>query len=137
MTEETHPLARLTDELLQSMLRRAVRNTLILGVVASAAVGLGSGWRSAAMLAVGMLISAASILEWKRLVSFINAKMDKQQTSRGGVLAAVFFVCRLIIFGAAIYGSLKCLRGSPIALACGLGLAAAAILWEAIGLLRD
>ena len=31
MTEETHPIAGLTDEALQALLKRAIRDTLILG----------------------------------------------------------------------------------------------------------
>jgi len=137
MSDETHPLALLTDESLQALLRRAIRITLILGLLAAAAVWIGSNWRNAAMLATGTLISAASILEWQRLVRLITAKMDQKQMPRGGALAAVFFVLRLIVFGAAIYGSLKCFRGSVTALVCGLGLAVAAMLWEAIRLLRE
>ena len=33
MTEEIHPIVGLTDEALQALLRRAIRNTLILGLV--------------------------------------------------------------------------------------------------------
>jgi hypothetical protein len=47
-----------------------------------------------------------------------------------------FFLLRLIFFGAAIYVSLKCFHGSPIALLCGLSLAIVTLLWEAIRLLR-
>jgi hypothetical protein len=49
----------------------------------------------------------------------------------------VFFVLRLTLYAGAIYGSLKCFQGSIIALLCGLGLAALAILWQAVGLLLD
>ena len=48
-----------------------------------------------------------------------------------------FFVLRLIVFGGAIYGSLKCFRGSVVALLCGLGLAVLAMAWEVVRLLRD
>ena len=72
-------------------------------------------------------ISAASIFEWQRLIRLINAKLDKQQTPRGARAAVVFFVLRLIVFAGAIYGSLKCFRGSVVALLCGLGLAVLAM----------
>ena len=49
----------------------------------------------------------------------------------------LFFVLRLTVFAGAIYGSLKCFQGSVIALLCGLGLAALAIGFEAIRMLRD
>jgi hypothetical protein len=49
----------------------------------------------------------------------------------------LFFVLRLTVFAAVIYGSLKCFHGSTAALLCGLALALFAIGWEAIRLLRD
>jgi len=137
MTEETHPLAALTDAGLDALLKRAIRITLLLGFLASLAVWKASNWRNAAMLATGTAISAASILEWQRLIRFINAKLDQKQAPRGAALAGVFFVLRLILFGGAIYGSLKCFRGSAAALLCGLGLAVLATVWEAIRLLRN
>ena len=119
------------------MFRRAIRNTLILGLVAAVVVVVASGWRDGAMLVTGTLISAASIFEWQRLVRVINAKLDKQQTPRSAPAVVLFFVLRLTVFAGAIYGSLKCFQGSVIALLCGLGLAALAIGFEAIRMLRD
>jgi hypothetical protein len=137
MTEETHPLVGLTDEALQALLRRAIRDTLILGLFPALALLIASGWRNAAMLAVGALISAASILEWQRLIRLINAKMDKQKTPRSALLVVGFFVLRLTVFAGAIYGSLICFHGSVVALLCGLGLAVVAMAWEALRLLKD
>ena len=137
MTESSHPIVDLTDEALQALLKRAMRITLILGIICSAILLIASGWRNAAMLAVGALISAASVMEWQRLVRLINAKLDKQKTPRGATLVAGFFLLRLLVFAAAIYVSLKCFQGSPVALLCGLGLAVIAIGWEALRLLRD
>ena len=137
MTEATHPLAGLSDEALQALLQRAMRNTLILGLVSAVLLLIASGWRNAAMMTVGAAISAASILEWQRLIRFINAKLDNKKSPRSGVMVAVFFVLRLTVFAGAIYGSLKCFRGSAAALLCGLGLAVAATAWEALRLLKD
>jgi hypothetical protein len=89
------------------------------------------------MLATGTLISAASILEWQRLVRLINAKLNKQQTPRSAPAVVLFFVFRLTVFAVVIYGSLKCFEGSVVALLCGLGLAALTVGWEAVRLLRD
>jgi uncharacterized membrane protein len=136
-TEETPPLAGLSDEALQALLRRAIRDTLVLGLVAAVILWFASGWRNAAMLAVGAAISAASILEWQRLIRLINARLDQKKSPRGAVTVVVFFVVRLAIFAAAIYGSLKCFQGSAIALLCGLGLAMIAMAWEALRLLRE
>jgi len=137
MTQETRAIVDIRIEDLDAMLKRAYRNTLILGGIASIAVLFGGGWRNAAMLAVGTAISAASVLEWQRLVRVINARMDKQETPASTSVVVLFFVLRLTIFAAVIYGSLKCFHGSITALLCGLCLAVLTIGWEAIRLLRD
>jgi uncharacterized membrane protein len=137
MSEETHPLASLSDAALQGLLRRAMRNTLILGLISAVALLIASGWRNAAMMAVGAAISAASILEWQRLVRFVNARMDKSQNPGSAATVVLFFVLRLTVFAGAIYVSLKCFHGSVVALLCGLGLAMAATAWEALRLLRE
>ncbi len=137
MTEESQPARELTGADLEAALKRALRNTLLLGLLAAAAIWIASGWRNAAMMAAGTAISAASILEWRRLARFIAAKMDRKQTPRGAGVAVVFLLLRLAIFAAAIYVSLKCLRGSAVALLCGLGLAVAAMGWEGLRMLRE
>jgi hypothetical protein len=136
-TEETHPIAGLTDEALQALLKRAIWLTLILGLIASLIVWVSAGWRNAAMFATGAVISAASILEWQRLIRLFNAKLDQKKTPKGAVTVVGLFLVRLILFAAAIYGSLKCFQGSAIALLCGLGLAVVAMAYEALRLLKD
>lgn len=136
MTDEV-PFSHITDEGVEAMLQRAFRIVLILGGLASLVIWKATGWRDAAMLATGAVISAASIYEWRRLVRFITAKMDQKQTPRGASIAVLFFIFRLAIFGTAIYVSLKCFRGSGVALLCGLALAVLAIVWEAVRLLRE
>jgi hypothetical protein len=137
MSEETHPLADLSDAALEALLRRAIRDTLILGLIPAVVLLFATGWRDAAMLAVGAAISAASILEWQRLVRLINAKLDHKKSPRSTAAVVVFFVLRLTVFGGAIYGSLRCFHGSVVALLCGLGLALVATAWEALRLLRE
>lgn len=137
MSDESQTVSEMTGADLEELLHRAIRNTLIFGGLASLVVWKASSWRDAAMLATGTAISAASIFEWRRLARFIAAKMDKKQTPRGSGFAVVIFVLRLAIFAGAIYVSLKFLRGSAVALLCGLSLAVLAIGWEAIRLLRD
>jgi uncharacterized membrane protein len=137
MTQERHPILDLTQADLDAMLRRALRNTLILGMVSAIALWIGGGWPSAALLATGTLISAASIWEWQRLVRLINARIDKQKTPASAPVVVFFFVLRLTIFAGVIYGSLKCFHGSTVALLFGVALAVVAIGWESIRLLRD
>ena len=135
--EGSQHLFDLSDHAAQELLRKALRNTLMVGVLGSAAVWVGGGWRNAAMLLTGTLISAASILEWQRLAKVISAALDQERIPRSAPGVVVFFVLRLTLYAGAIYGSLKCFQGSIIALLCGLGLAALAILWQAVGLLLD
>jgi hypothetical protein len=137
MTQETHPILDLTYDDLQSMLRRALWITAILGALASAAVAVGSNWRNGAMLLTGAVISAASIWEWGHLVRIANARMDKQRTPTSAAAVVTFFVLRLTVFAGVIYGSLKCFHGSVVALLCGLALAVMTVGWEAIRLLRN
>jgi hypothetical protein len=137
MTEDTPAIVGLTDAGLHALLMRAMRITLTLGAILAAILWIAAGWRNASMLAVGAVLSAASILEWQRLIRVFNAKLDQQKTPRGAILVVSLFLLRILIFAGAIYASLKCLQGSAIALLFGLGLAVVAIAWLALRLLRD
>jgi hypothetical protein len=131
-----HPIAQITDADLALVLDRAVRITLVLGVAVSLVLWPVLSWRTAALFAVGAAISVASIYEWKRLIGLFNAAMDRKKTPTGAVLVVTFFLLRMILFAGAIYVSLKCFQGSPIALLCGLALAVAGLVWESLRLLR-
>ena len=137
MTEAPPPIANLTDEALQVLLKTSIRNTLILGCLLSALLWISSGWRNGAVMMTGALISAASIFEWQRLIRLINSRIKRQKSPRSAVLVIGFLLVRLLIFAGVIYGSLKCFQGSVIALVCGLSLAVATLTWEALRLLRD
>ena len=140
MSEETGQgagILSLNEEGLYALLRRAFRNTALLGLVPAAILLVASGWRNAAMLLVGAMISALSVLEWLRLVKLINDRIQNRKRERGAVLVVLFILLRLLIFGAAIYGILKCFRGSPIALVCGLSLAVVTLTYEALRLLKE
>jgi hypothetical protein len=126
----------MTDADLAALLKRAVWITVSLGAIIGLVLLLGLGWRDAVLFAVGAAISAASLFEWGRLIRLFNAKLDQQKTPRGAGLVVSLFLLRLVIFAAAIYGSLKCFQGSPIALVCGLALAVVGLVWEALRLLR-
>jgi hypothetical protein len=137
MTQQTHPIVDLTFADLHAMLRRSLRNTLIIGMIAAIMVWIGGGWPSAALLATGTLISATSIWEWRRMILVINARLDKQKVPASTPVVVLFFVLRLTVYAGVIYGSLKCFHGSVWALFFGVALAAVNILWEAIRLLRE
>jgi hypothetical protein len=144
MSEEAQvpAIANLTDEALQALLKRAMLTTIYLGFIVGAILTAASGWRNGCMFVTGALISAASIVEWQRLVRLINSRSQKyiasgQKPPRSAVLVIGFFLLRLVFFAAAIYGSLRCFRGSPIALVCGLSLSVATLTWEALRLLKE
>jgi hypothetical protein len=137
MTEEIPSIANLSEEALDALLKRAVRHTALLGIVPALIIWVASGWRNAAMLMTGCLISAASLMEWQRLARLMNAKMKAKKAPGGAVLAIAFFLLRLLIFAAAIYGSLKCFQGSVIPLMCGLSLAVVTLMWEALKMLKN
>ena len=134
--ELRHPLVDLTDEAAALMLMRALRWTVVLAVLGGAALWIGSGWRNAAMLLTGGLISAASIFEWQRLMRLINSRMDQKKTSGSAVVVVSFFLLRLFFFAGAIYVSLKCFQGSVIALVVGLSLAVVTLTFEVLRWLR-
>jgi hypothetical protein len=137
MNADVPQLANLSEEELDALLKRSVRKTILLGLVPAAMIFFASGWRNAAMLLTGALISAASLLEWQRLARMMTARMKNQQAPRGAALAVGFFLVRLLIFAAVIYGSLKCFQGSVIALMCGLSLAVVTLMYEALRMLRN
>lgn len=137
MTEEVQQAADVSPESLYAMLHRAMRNTLILGALLAIGVGISSGWRNAGMIVVGTAISAVSIWEWLRLARVINARLDKQKAAANTGVVVLFFLLRLSLFAAVIYGSLKFLQGSGVALLCGLALAVTTMGWEALRMLRE
>ena len=135
--QDPRPLFELSNDAAELMLQKAMRICLILGAIVSAILFFASGWRNAAMLMTGAIISAASIFEWQRLARVIRLKLEAQKTPRSAPAVVVFFVLRLVLYGGAIYVSLKCFQGSAVALLCGLGLAALTIVWQALRLLLD
>lgn len=137
MSDESHSFMNLTDEGLQALLNRAIRDTLIVGILAALILWKASGWRNAGMMAAGTAVSAASIYEWRRLARFITVAMEEQKTPRGAGIAVVLFMLRLVVFAAVIYGSLKCFQGSVVPLLFGLALAVLSLVWEVVRLLRD
>jgi ATP synthase I chain len=139
-----HPILEFTDADLAALLKRVVRATAILGAAISLLLWLWMGWQTGALFAVGAAISIGSIYEWSRLIRHVTARLDGQKASSqsgrvsgfGTGVVVSLFLLRLVIFAVVIYGSLKCFHGSPIALLCGLGLALAGLVWEAMRLLR-
>jgi hypothetical protein len=127
----------MTDAGLEALLLRAMRDTGVVGILASLALWKATSWRNAAMMATGTAISAASIYEWRRLARFLSEQLRLNRVPKGAMVSLVLFLLRLVVFAAAIYVSLKCFQGSVVALLCGLALAVVAIVWEAVRTLRE
>ena len=125
--------------------KRSIRSALRLVLIALA-VGVPLlwwklGWQSAALLAVGGLISGTGLFEWLHLMSALMARMDAggKPPSRGGSMARILigFFLRLAVAVALLYGSLKFLHGSVYALIAGLALGVASLLIEGLRLLKS
>jgi hypothetical protein len=99
------------------------------------------GWQSAAMLAIGALISGSGLFEWLRLMTAVMARMDTggETPAPARPLAPVLigFFLRLFVAGALLYGSLKLLDGSVYALVTGLALGVAALSIEGLRLVKS
>jgi hypothetical protein len=140
-----HSIVDFTFDDLKALLRRAVRLSMVLGAAIALFLWWRMGWQTAALFVVGGAISIASIYEWGRLIRVVGARMDGQEAGKNasqgsglgtGVVVSLFLV-RLVLFAGAIYGSLKCFQGSPIALLGGLGLGLVGLVWEAMRVLRQ
>ena len=98
------------------------------------------GWRSAALLLVGGLISGSGLLEWLRLLTALMSRMDAGGEPRPmGRVLALFFL-RVVLAVAVLYGSLKSLDGSGssiYALAGGLALGVFALSIEGLRLIKS
>ncbi len=130
-----------TDEDFKRTIWGALRMVAIAVVLGVPVLWWKLGWASAALFAVGALISGSGLYEWLRLMTAVMARMD----SGGATPAPVHPITPVLIgfflrLGAAVallYVSLKFLDGSIYALIAGLVLAVAALSIEGLRLLRS
>ncbi len=126
-----------SDRDFRAVVLRALRLLALLTLVALPAVWwrLG-GWRSGAMLLVGSLISGSGLWEWLRLLTALMPRLEGGgKASPMGLLLTGFFL-RLAGVLVVLYGSLKYLEGSVIALAVGLGLGIFSLTIEGVRLAK-
>ncbi len=132
--------ARWTSGLSDADVREAMLKSLrLLGVLCPLAMALfwwKAGWRSGALVLIGSAISAASLWEWMRLISLMNDQMDAGSNARPMGFTLVGFFLRLGLTVAVLYGSLRYLHGSVLALAVGLLLGIFSLTIEALRLLK-
>jgi ATP synthase I chain len=135
--QEENPFLSFTDADLSAALLRAIRNIGIMALVGLVIIWIASGWQSAALFLVGAAISAGGIYESRRLIRVVNAKLDNQRSPRSTGFVIAMFLLRLLIAGALLYASLKCLHGAVYAIVAGLALAMIALSIEAVMLTRS
>jgi hypothetical protein len=131
-----------SDQDLRLVLNRALRSVAIAIAVGIPVIWIAWGWRSMLMFLVGGAIAATGILEWRQLMTAVLERLDlgggtSQAKPRplGGVL--FWFFIRIVAAAGVLYVSLRSLDGKVAALLIGLALALAALLIEALRLLRS
>jgi len=118
----------MTDADLRNIMLSSMRLTVIFAVLAAAVFSWRLNWQSGILVLIGASISTASLWEWLRLTTAMNAVMDVKpnalpapRTPSTGLIPIAFLV-RIGLTVGLLYVSLKNLRGTPFALAAGLGL---------------
>jgi hypothetical protein len=130
-----------SDQDLRLVLNRALRSVAIAVAVGIPVIWIAWGWRSMLMFLVGGAIAATGILEWRQLMTAVLERLDlgggspegKSRPLRGVLF---WFFIRIAAAAAVLYVSLRSLDGKVAALLIGLALALAALLIEALRLLR-
>lgn len=129
-------LESFSDEDFRRTMLRALRLLGIVSVVGALLLWWKLGWQSAALLAVGAVISASGLWEWMRLMSAVMARMDVGGTAKPIAMVLLGFFIRLAATIALLYVSLKVLNGSVYALAAGLALGVFALTVEGLRLVK-
>ena len=130
-----------SDQDLRDVFNRALRTIIIALLIGSPIIWFAWGWRSMLLFVVGGVIAATGILEWRQLMTAVLQRLDLgggtaqgKPKPLGGVL--FWFFIRIVAAAAVLYVSLRSLDGKVAALLIGLALALAALLIEALRLLR-
>lgn len=126
----------LSDADVHNTMIAALRLLVVLSLLAAAILWWRSSWQNALLLITGSAISGSSLWEWMRLITAINQQMDSGQTPRPMGMILFGFFARLFLTLVVLYGSLKYLHGTVLALAAGLGLGLLSLSFEALRLLR-
>ena len=106
---------------------RARKFTWIVGALGTVVTFLFSGARPAAGFALGAAISYANILSWLQIADSLNGKRTRSVGA-----SAIFMALRYLVIGAAIYGTIRCLGTSPVAMIVGLLASFAAVMVEVL-----
>jgi len=129
-------LESFSDADFRTTILRALKLLAIISVIGALLLWWKQGWQSAALLAVGSVISASGLWEWLRLMTAVMARMDQGGEARPMAMLLLGFFIRLAATVALLYVSLKVLNGSVYALAAGLALGVFALTVEGIRLVK-
>lgn len=125
-----------TDADFRRTILSAIRLLVIVTAVAAPVVWWKAGWQSAALLAVGAVISGSGLYEWLRLMMAVMARMDGGGTPRPMGFILTGFFLRLGGTVVVLYASLEYLNGSVWAMAVGLALGVFALTVEGLRLMK-
>jgi len=125
-----------TDADVRATLVRTLKLLAVLTVVGMVGIWWKIGWQSAVLLLVGAAISGTGLWEWMRLMTAVMERMDAGAKAKPMGMVLTAFFLRLGLTITVLYGSLKFLHGSVIALAVGLGLGILSLTFEAIKMAR-
>jgi hypothetical protein len=129
-------LESFSDADFRATMLRALRLLTFVSVAGVLLLWWKMGWQSAALLAVGAIISASGLWEWLRLMTAVMARMDQGGEARPLAMLLLGFFIRLAVTVALLYVSLKVLNGSVYALAAGLALGVFALAIEGLRLVK-
>ena len=135
-------LANFSDDDFRRTIWGAMRLAAAVAVVAIPLLWWKLGWQSAALFAVGAVISGSGLFEWLRLMSALMSRMEestpeKPVTVKPLAPVLIGFFLRLGLAIVLLYGSLKFLHGSIFALAAGLVIGIFALLVQALRLVKS
>ena len=137
----------MTDADLRAAMVAALQTIAVLSVLAMALFWWRVNWQSGLLVLIGGAVSAASLWEWLRMITAVNARMDAskklivasstaEERPQPITQIVLAFCLRLCLTLAILYASLKYLHGTAFALAAGLAMGVVALSVEAVRLLR-
>jgi hypothetical protein len=136
MTGTAKLMENFTDDDFKRTILGALRLMAIALAVAIPLTWWKAGWQSAALLAIGALISGSGLYEWLRLMTAVMARMDLGGAAKPMGMVLVGFFIRLALTIVVLYVSLRFLDGSVYALAGGLALGVFALSIEGLRLMK-
>lgn len=132
----TRMMEQFTDDDFRRTILKALRLMLLVLAVVLPLVLWKSGWQSAALLAIGAIISGSGLYEWLRLMTAVMARMDLNGAARPLGMVLTGFFLRMGLTVVVLYVSLRFLNGSVYALAGGLALGVFSLSVEGLRLMK-